>query len=437
MAETAHAVEVTRRARWTSCTWEVAVAAFGVCVCTSGLSIFASQHVFHVPPVWTTWTFAYPFTAVGVLGVVLLGRELRARALRDVPWPLVAAATFVAIALVSATWSVSAAATPHAALLDIGIVAFGAWLGLALDTRQLILAVSIGMAVPVLASLPLIAFRPEYARAPVPYVGASYGGEWNGMFANRNSLAAVSLLGGVAALGLVVASRTWWGRAGGLVLGGVHAVVLYFTDSDTSMIAAAICVVAAAAVPVLWWLRRCRMPGPVVVGVGVAGVVVGWVVLFANLTELARKVGRDPTLSNRRTIWSDVRGFIADRPWQGYGYWGLWERPDLTAASYARVGKQYGSAHNSVLEVVLGLGVIGLVVYLVICVASVSGVLRWTWRERGVESWWWTVLVVYLVAENLTESFVLWHSYNLMLVVASTMVPFGAALRRRSGTTSI
>ena len=89
-----------------------------------------------------------------------------------------------------------------------------------------------------------------------------------------------------------------------------------------------------------------------------------------------------------------------------------------------------GSAHGSVPELLLGTGAIGLALWLIVVGVAVAGVGRAVWREPGVESWMWAAIVGMLVVENLTESFVLWFSYNWILLIAAAL-RFGSPARGR------
>jgi O-antigen ligase len=133
-------------------------------------------------------------------------------------------------------------------------------------------------------------------------------------------------------------------------------------------------------------------------------------------------VGADATFSSRRLIWSDVRSAIALRPWRGYGFFAFWDSEELTAATYKHVGIAYGSAHNSVLEVALGLGRIGLVLYLTLALFMVVGIARAIWLKTKIATVAWVALTVFMIAQNSMESFVLWHSYLWALFVAATVV---------------
>ena len=76
----------------------------------------------------------------------------------------------------------------------------------------------------------------------------------------------------------------------------------------------------------------------------------------------------------------------------------------------------------------LGLGVLGLLLFVVVLSAALVNSVRGAWRSPGLLSWARLAIVVVLVFENVTESFVLWFSYNWVILCA-------AALRRPSTIT--
>jgi len=128
-------------------------------------------------------------------------------------------------------------------------------------------------------------------------------------------------------------------------------------------------------------------------------------------------------LSSRRVIWHDVRSAIGGHIWRGYGFFAYWDDQSLTAGSYARVGKAYGSAHNSLLEVVLGLGLIGLSAYVVLIANMTIGLARSLWARANVATVGWVIAAIFITIQNSMESFVLWHSYLWLLFVAAAVVP--------------
>ena len=52
---------------------------------------------------------------------------------------------------------------------------------------------------------------------------------------------------------------------------------------------------------------------------------------------------------------------------------------------------------------------------------ALYGVIRYAWSRPSPESWVWLVVIVFLAIENITESFVLWFSYNWVLLMAAAL----------------
>ena len=198
-------------------------------------------------------------------------------------------------------------------------------------------------------------------------------------------------------------------------------ILVFWSQCETAIAALVLGVFALLCVPLLPWIRKLR--GWIVSLSLVVSVIVTWLLGFRYIDHLAPLVGADSMLSSRRLIWRDVRAAIAHRPWRGYGFFAFWDNSELTAATYQRIGKAYGSAHNSVLEVALGLGRVGLVMYLGLAFLMIVGVLRAVWRATTVENVAWAVLVLFVIVQNSMESFVLWHSYLWILFVAATVIP--------------
>ena len=407
--------------------WLVVAVGAAILVCTGGPSFYVGQRLISPPGNWQSWMYLYPFGAVGLAGIIGVGRRLCGLSIRRWPWPIFAIGAFVAFSLLSALWSVSASITPTAAMIGIGIAAFGCWFGWCLCVDDQIWSVVIATAAASITSALAIRFRPTFGKMYAEFGSVDQPGfklPWQGIFGNRNSLAPVCVLGIIGLVGLVARRPSLHRVLLSIPLAILHIVLLDHSGGLTSTLALGLVGITAIAVPALRLVKRLGVPGLVVaLAVAIASVAT-WFVVFANLDRLSLRIGRNPTLDGRRPIWADVRSFIRVHPLRGYGYWGFWDRQDLTAETYARLGP-YGSAHNSVLEVLLMLGLVGLVIYLIICGAALLGPFVSSWRRPSVAAWWWSLLIVFLVAQNLTESFVLWHSYIWVLFVAAALAPFG------------
>ena len=96
----------------------------------------------------------------------------------------------------------------------------------------------------------------------------------------------------------------------------------------------------------------------------VAGAFALSVVLDASFA--AGLLGRDGTLTGRTAIWDFVWRRIKERPWLGHGYQAYWNvENEFTISIKRTVGFPVTSAHQGLLDVLLGVGIVGLIITLV------------------------------------------------------------------------
>ncbi|HEV8298913.1 MAG TPA: O-antigen ligase family protein [Acidimicrobiales bacterium] len=95
-------------------------------------------------------------------------------------------------------------------------------------------------------------------------------------------------------------------------------------------------------------------------GIALIGLLTMLLPAFVNL------YGKDLTFNGRTEIWSASIDSIKERPVLGYGLDGVWKDPSLepTSTMLRQIGFRAWHAHSSVLELLLELGVVGLVLYL-------------------------------------------------------------------------
>ena len=357
----------------------------------------------------------WPFLLVAALcGTALAARELRrARSQPRDPASLVAAvatACFAATAVASSLWSVDPPATAWRSAIYVGM-ALLAWGMSRLDAEEAA-AVLAGVAgAAVVTSLILIWLRPD--------LGLDPNGDWKGVYTNRNSL------GPLAAIGVLVSIRYLlvpgrWRRAAAAGLAAASVVVLVGAGSRTAWLSMAVALTAATVVGSHRWLRgrwsatRAGIATLAATGfsaaAGVAALAVSWDV---------------PTFSQRREMWGLVWDRIVQRPLHGYGFFTFWDIEELTEHVLLR----RGSAHNSLVEVGLGLGLLGAVPFVVIVGMAVRSAGLNLWRRPGPDTWMRAAVVAFLIVENSTESFILWFSYSWVLLMAAAFTPATAVDR--------
>ncbi|MYH93629.1 MAG: O-antigen ligase family protein [Acidimicrobiaceae bacterium] len=382
-------------------TFRVAIASAALLVLTNGPVLLFSKSVLDRTGRWedlAVWPF---LAAAAVAGAALAAWNLSG--VRDRPVEpservaAIAVAWFALAALASSLWSVDPTATLWRSSIYVGM-ALLAWAIARLDAHDTAAAIGVVAAAAVGASLLLIVLRPGLGLGPSDY--------WKGVYTNRNSLAPLAAIGVLAGLRFALApGRLLRLAAVGLMLASVATLI--GAGSRTAWVSL-IAALVVSSLPLVYHRvagRRGKSHA--------AKVTVAAAAAVASLVA----VWNVPTLSQRRTIWSLVWDRILQRPLGGHGFFTFWDIEELTQHVLLR----RGSAHNSLVEVGLGLGLLGAVPFAVIVVLAARNAGLALWRRPGTDTWMWAALVAFLLVENVTESFVLWFSYSWVLLMAAAL----------------
>lgn len=188
--------------------------------------------------------------------------------------------------------------------------------------------------------------------------GTTFSG-WRGSFEHKNGLVPFVVF---AAVTFAFFERRRWLR-----IAVIASALLLTVGSQSATGLSCVIVVACAA----WWLRSYLQQDLRLSGSYVALSFFGAIALAIGITValpwIVNLYGKDLTFTNRTDIWSASVGAIDDRPWIGYGWYGVWIERDAepTISLNREIGFEAGHAHNAVLEMLLQGGFIGLTLYLV------------------------------------------------------------------------
>ncbi len=318
----------------------------------------------------------------------------------------------------SAVWASDPVLTVREVLQTGGALAAGAALASACSSAVVLLVMWCGLHIGLAWSAVAIALRR-------PGTVALYR-EWAGVFFNRNSLGLYAALGVLVSLLLAVETRRRGWRARGqfvalslLALAVIADLVLLLKSRAVTPLGAL--VVALGAWPLVTGartlVRRGQSPDRLIVLGATAAAVAGVVSWFLRETLLA-SAGRRSDLTGRVEIWEAAWSWIADRPLLGHGYLASWTDPKFVAFVGAPAGQEYDSAHNSFVEVLLGGGVVGIVLFVALIV-----VLYAISAHRALQSRrdiWPLALFVFVLVENLTET--LFVAGQLTVAILGTLM---------------
>jgi exopolysaccharide production protein ExoQ len=149
------------------------------------------------------------------------------------------------------------------------------------------------------------------------------------------------------------------------------AGLLMLTRSRTAVLAVTVAVGCGA----LYIMPKRRVLG---VGLVMAAVVIAISVFGADLVDSAKHAllfGRQEstadigTLTGRTELWSELMTYVGARPLAGYGFEGFWG-PTHTASVALSLGWVVPHAHNGYIEMLLDLGVVGLVLFLAVLLSG-------------------------------------------------------------------
>ena len=364
------------------------------------------------PPTWHDEVVAGGLAlTAGGCGMLALWRLWRSRLKRPrPPQPLAATAVvaFVAAIAASAAWSIETLDTAGRAVIYAGLAVL-AWLLADLEDdadKALTLMAAAGTA----ASLLVLAAGADAAFDP--------NRDWQGIYMSRNLLAPVAAVGVIAGIRMLCMPERR-PRLAGAALGVGSILAMIGAGSRTAWLALA-AGAGLTALPVLrHWLarhtdqRRARAAAWTALGTGLAAAAATVAVLWDT-----------PTLAQRRTIWRVSWEQFLERPLHGHGFAAVWSSPEFLD-NHELLDR--GSAHNGALEVLLGLGLLGLVPFAVVVVLAVRNPARDLLRSPSAGNWMWAAVVAVMLVENITESFILRFSYNWVIIMAAALKPPSAA----------
>ncbi|WP_107705070.1 O-antigen ligase family protein [Nocardioides allogilvus] len=297
-----------------------------------------------------------------------------------IPWSV---AVFLAFAFASCFWSINQAFTVHFSGLYVVLAVLGVVVACNVETRALTHGVMLGAAVVVVTSI--YAFWAKMPGAAVPPGSSGY---LAGVGTNRNILAYAMIIAFALAVSFVPRSRALragWTAALLLIVSGI-----ILAESATGIAALA----ALSAIALVLGARDHlaslgRQPGRRYwLGIGamlttLSAVSIGW------YESLHRDIQRDLSITGRVQIWEAAWSASAMRVRViGDGWGSVWPHPWRPAPPNGafdeivlRVGHTVAHGHNSAMDLVPELGVVGVGLFALVYLQTVARALR---QRRGL-----------------------------------------------------
>jgi O-antigen ligase len=305
-----------------------------------------------------------PYSAVRPLLLVLLCLALgsmlwRARtvaAVGEVLKQTPALAVLLLLALASTAWSVDPSDTLARSLMLSSTCFVSLCLGVHYELEHLLTLIIGTVALLAVATVASVLLSPGTA------VQADMSGAWRGVFEHKNILGRSMLIGLLAVvLKLRAGELGRPSRFGLALIVPLVVALILLSRSATAWVLAASVVGLALYLPRVLGATT-RRDHVVAIG-GAVLVVLGGVVAISDPAGTLQLLGKDTTLTGRLLLWEIARPYVVERPWLGYGYGVFWEHFEDTIWRLAEWPAPH--PHNGYLQLVLDLGIVGLLVFAV------------------------------------------------------------------------
>ncbi|MGL3149856.1 O-antigen ligase family protein [Microbacterium sp. A82] len=355
---------------------------------------------------------------LGVLGAaILFVRREELSLLRLAPSSLLA---FLALGLISVFWSTDRSDTLVGWLWLFGYAVMAITIGHIRDTLQTMRALGDTLRVLLVLSLGLEILSGILIDLPIAFLdidgNLAMGGPIQGIFGTRN------MLGFVAVIALITFFIEWRTQSvaapiaiPSIALGAFLALV---SASPTVLVLAVAVAVATSALTIV----RHTPPGRRNIVQWMLGALVATalIVAFAFRHPIIAWMGAGSDFSTRADLWNQILDFVAIRPFQGWGWFGSWQRGEypFTYINYL-LDDRHQSALNAFFDILLQLGVAGLLLFLILgCVALIRSWLVASARRSVLYAWTPLVLVT-LAVDSMFESFTIVGAGWFMLVLCA------------------
>jgi exopolysaccharide production protein ExoQ len=321
------------------------------------------------------------------------------------------------VAILSWFWSAAPSVTSVRIIALIGSSLFGLYIATrySLKEQLQLLAWTFGIVIG-LSCLFAIAI-PKYG-----VMSGLHSGKWRGIFTHKNALGKSMVLSSLVFLLLSLNQHKH--KLLGWVGLGLSLFLLGISQSSSAIITLLIILV------IFLVIRIVRLPYMLMVPMMIFLVVVGLFANFwltSNTTSLLGSIGKDTTLTGRTDLWPAVIDKIWERPWLGYGFSGFWGNWSSESGYVWRVTAwDPPNAHNGVLDILLDLGLLGLLVYLFGFISSLGRGLAYLRRSPAADAFWPIMYLMYFWFSNQTESGFLRQNeiyWLLYVVVTLSLIP--------------
>jgi len=297
---------------------------------------------------------------------------------------------FILFAMLSTAWSISPEETFRRSLGLLGTTLAGLYIAMHFEPKQQVRIISACIVLAGVLSIVLYVMWPKIALTPDGYL--------QGVFFQKNTLGRIMCLGILCLVFVAVGHRK--NRMAALFAIPLCIGLLAVTGSVTAMLVTGGLILLVPFVPVIRWpagrlVAFCAAAAAVLIPVAI--------LIVANAETVLRTLGKESTLTGRLPLWRLVRDEIATMPFVGHGYAVFWA--SATADRFRQALRwDVMNSHNLFLEMLLGLGFLGLIIFLIGLLRNFILAFRIARAGEGIDSVWPLFFLIFCLLWDITDS---------------------------------
>ncbi|MEN8132679.1 MAG: O-antigen ligase family protein [Pseudomonadota bacterium] len=314
------------------------------------------------------------------------------------------------LAMLSTMWSDLPVDTFRSGIALLGTTLFGVYLGVSFRASEQVALLFFATSIAAMSSFAVTFMYPDYGLMQTSHVGA-----WRGIYPHKNMLGFVMVLGLLSAYLLSNQQERYRFLTGTMF--GLFLVMLMLTVSKASLGHAVMLSILLLGVAI--HIRRSDLAVVGVITLTLAGAsLVGHLAAYCEpgMPSALTRTGTCDSDTNsvqslrgftgRTDLWAIAMERIEKRPLTGYGFYATWKHSkEFNEELQEReINWDPDHAHNGYLDLLLNLGILGMVVFLAGFSRNTVNAVR---RARRGCSWiaFWPILFLgLLVIVNLLES---------------------------------
>ena len=363
------------------------------------------------------------YSILGVAVLVLLNQSKSTLiTLRRGLWAL----PVIGLNCISFLWSASSPLSMESIRAEfIPITIFGIYLAMRFSYQEMLKILYTYAFLTLFISLFYIFGLPNIGRHPVQHV---YAGAWKGIFIHKNTFGFnLSILSTLLELKILYSKRKTIFKWGLLLI--ITTVSIILSQSLGALIISVLALLLTALYQKYQWKGQTSV---LVLQSFALLVLTISAALTAVWEPLLGLFGKSATIGGRTLIWEFLLAKVSNVPLLGFGRGTFWKVPALFSGIFQATGDSPANAHNGYIELLLETGYIGLILFIISAIFTLSKVLKFSYQAKRVEELWPITFMFLFLIWNISESFLLrGASLPWILYIFLTFSPLGFVQKQK------